>query len=127
MGRIQKKKPAEQKKKQQEKRKRKQERAAKGEGPSSGASAASQGVIPVVPKPASGAGVTATVLRGPKFWVTIVQFIIEVRLELKKVAWPSRKQTVGSTIVVIILTLIISLFLGIADLGLSNLVRWVLQ
>ncbi|MFH2099973.1 MAG: preprotein translocase subunit SecE [Pseudomonadota bacterium] len=54
------------------------------------------------------------------------QFLREVKVELKKVTWPSRKQAVGSTLVVIILTLIISGFLGAVDMGLSNVVRLVL-
>ena len=55
-----------------------------------------------------------------------VQFLREVKIELKKVTWPSRKQTMGSTVVVIILVIIISLFLGVVDFGLSNLIRAVL-
>jgi preprotein translocase subunit SecE len=56
-----------------------------------------------------------------------VQFLREVKVELKKVTWPSRKQTLGSTAVVIILVMIISLFLGVVDIGLSSLFRVVLQ
>jgi preprotein translocase subunit SecE len=56
-----------------------------------------------------------------------VQFLREVKVELKKVAWPSKKQTMGSTVVVLILVFIISAFLGIVDMGLSGLVRLVLQ
>ena len=56
-----------------------------------------------------------------------LQFLREVKVELKKVTWPTRKQTIGSTIVVIILVMIIALFLGVVDLGLSSLVRIVLQ
>ncbi len=56
-----------------------------------------------------------------------VQFLREVKIELKKVTWPSRKQTIGSTAVVIALVLIISLFLGFVDFGLSSLIRAVLQ
>jgi preprotein translocase subunit SecE len=56
-----------------------------------------------------------------------VQFLREVKVELKKVTWPSRKQTVGSTVVVIVLVLVISLFLGVVDVGLSSLIRVVLQ
>ena len=55
------------------------------------------------------------------------QFLREVKVELKKVAWPSRKQTIGSTVVVIALVMIISIFLGAVDLGLSSLIRIVLQ
>ncbi len=56
-----------------------------------------------------------------------LQFLREVKVELKKVAWPSRKQTIGSTVVVLALVFIISAFLGIVDMGLSKLVRLVLQ
>jgi len=55
------------------------------------------------------------------------QFLREVKVELKKVTWPSRKQTVGSTVVVIVLVMLISLFLGIVDFGISSLIRAVLQ
>ena len=56
-----------------------------------------------------------------------IQFLREVKMELKKVTWPSRKQTVGSTIVVLVLVMIISFFLGAVDIGLSSLVKVVLQ
>ena len=56
-----------------------------------------------------------------------IQFLREVKVELKKVTWPSRKQTMGSTLVVIILVMIISLFLGVVDVGLSGIIRVVLQ
>jgi len=55
------------------------------------------------------------------------QFLREVKIELKKVTWPSRKQTIGSTVVVIVLVMVISLFLGVVDVGLSSLIRVVLQ
>ncbi|MBW2219338.1 MAG: preprotein translocase subunit SecE [Deltaproteobacteria bacterium] len=56
-----------------------------------------------------------------------LQFFREVKIELKKVTWPSRNQTIGSTVVVIMLVIIISLFLGLVDISLSNLVRVVLH
>jgi len=59
----------------------------------------------------------------PKFIEKSLQFFREVKVELKKVTWPSRSQTTGSTVVVIILVLIISFFLGIVDIGLSNIAR----
>jgi preprotein translocase subunit SecE len=61
-------------------------------------------------------------------WVEqAVQFLREVKIELKKVTWPSRKQTIGSTAVVIILVMVVSIFLGVVDVGLSSLIRVVLQ
>ena len=56
-----------------------------------------------------------------------LQFLREVKIELKKVAWPSRKQAMGSTIVVIILVMLVSLFLGVVDIGLSSLIKAVLS
>jgi preprotein translocase subunit SecE len=56
-----------------------------------------------------------------------IQFLREVKIELKKVTWPTRKQTMGSTLVVIVLVMIISLFLGLVDLGLSTVVRAVFR
>ena len=54
------------------------------------------------------------------------QFLREVRIELKKVTWPSRKDTIYATIVVLICVFIFGFFLGLVDLGLSRLVRLVL-
>ena len=63
----------------------------------------------------------------PVFLVKTTQFLREVKIELKKVTWPSRKETLASTAVVIILVIIISSFLGLVDMGLSNLIRFVLR
>jgi preprotein translocase subunit SecE len=54
------------------------------------------------------------------------QFLREVKIELKKVTLPSRKETLASTAVVIVLVIIISAFLGLVDIGLSSLIRFVL-
>jgi len=55
-----------------------------------------------------------------------IQFLREVKVELKKVAWPSRTQTIGSTVVVLILVFMIAFFLGIVDFGLASLIKVVL-
>jgi preprotein translocase subunit SecE len=55
-----------------------------------------------------------------------MQFLREVRVELKKVTWPNRKQTAASTVVVIVLVFIIAAFLGLVDFSLSKLVQVVL-
>ncbi|OGW52765.1 MAG: preprotein translocase subunit SecE [Nitrospirae bacterium RBG_13_43_8] len=49
-------------------------------------------------------------------------FLGEVKTEIKKVVFPSKDELIGSTWVVIITVLVISIFLGIVDLGLSRLV-----
>jgi preprotein translocase subunit SecE len=62
----------------------------------------------------------------PNFLQKSGQFLREVKIELKKVTWPTRKQTMGSTVVVVVLVMIFSFFLGLVDMGLSSLVRVVL-
>ena len=56
-----------------------------------------------------------------------MQYLREVRAELRKVTWPSKKQTVGTTAVVIVLVMIISVFLGLVDMSLSGLIRLIFQ
>ena len=46
----------------------------------------------------------------------ITNFLKEVRVELSKVSWPTRKQTVFYTIVVIGLSLFFAVILGLLDL-----------
>ena len=57
----------------------------------------------------------------------VKQFLKEVKIELKKVVWPTRKDTIASTSVVIILVIIIALFLGLVDFGLSKIIRVILD
>ena len=57
----------------------------------------------------------------------IIQFFHEVKAELKKVNWPTRKEVVASTSVVLVIVLIIALFLFIVDQGLSLLIRKILS
>jgi preprotein translocase subunit SecE len=44
-----------------------------------------------------------------------VKYLKEIKAELTKVTWPSRQELIGSTIVTIVVTLIISIFIGIVD------------
>ncbi len=57
----------------------------------------------------------------------IKEFFREVKIEIKKVVYPSREELIGSTWVVIITAIVISVFLGIVDLGLSKLVKIALR
>ena len=58
---------------------------------------------------------------------TAKQFLREVKTELKKVTWPSRKDTLSGTLVVLVAVFIIAIFLGIVDAGLSSLVKELLK
>ena len=55
----------------------------------------------------------------------VEQFLREVRAELKKITWPGRKETIASTVVVIVIVLISGVYLGIVDAILSRLIRYI--
>jgi preprotein translocase subunit SecE len=57
------------------------------------------------------------------WWHNARQYLREVSSELRKVVWPSRKETIGSTSVVLVIVALSGVFLGIVDLILSRLVR----
>jgi preprotein translocase subunit SecE len=132
MGRLLKKKPADKKKKTRQK-------SDSAESPSGNGSTGSQKAGTLVDmsrgskqksassqKNISSATRSASKRVGKGYLDKSMQFLREVKIELKKVTWPSRKQTIGSTVVVIMLVIIISTFLGVVDVGLSSLFRMVL-
>ena len=55
------------------------------------------------------------------------EFIRQVRAETAKVHWPTRKETVATGIMVIIMTLALSLFFFGVDAFFSTLVRYLLS
>jgi preprotein translocase subunit SecE len=61
------------------------------------------------------------------WWHQIVTFVAEAWQELKKVTWPGRKETLGTTLVVLILVVFIAAFLGMVDMGLSTLVNKIIR
>lgn len=48
----------------------------------------------------------------------IIQFFRDVRAEMSKVIWPSRKDTIRYTITVIVFSIVMAGILGAADFGL---------
>lgn len=58
--------------------------------------------------------------------MNLIQFFRETRQEGAKVTWPTRKETVTTTIVVFIMVFIMSLFLLFADWVISLLVEFIL-
>jgi preprotein translocase subunit SecE len=51
-------------------------------------------------------------------------FLSEVRNELKRVTWPSRKEVYATTIVVIITSAVIGLYLFLLDQVIIKLIEW---
>ena len=54
------------------------------------------------------------------------QYVREVIGEVKKVTWPTRKETTVTTIMVLIMVFLAAIFFMVVDFGLSIAVRYVL-
>lgn len=57
----------------------------------------------------------------------LIAFFGEAKAELKKVSWPTRKEIVDSTVVVIVSVVIMAVFIGAVDLILSKLVGFFIR
>jgi preprotein translocase subunit SecE len=53
----------------------------------------------------------------------LIQFFQESWQELRKVHWPSRKETYAATLVVIIVVVLVSVYLALVDLGLTKAIQ----
>ncbi len=56
----------------------------------------------------------------------VKSFLESVKIELDKVTWPTRKETVATTGVVVVIIFLISLYLGVCDIVLAKLMRLIL-
>ena len=56
----------------------------------------------------------------------VKSFLESVKIELGKVTWPTRKETVATTGVVVVIIFLISIYLGACDLVLAKLMRLIL-
>ena len=54
-------------------------------------------------------------------------FAAEVKSEFKKIVWPDKKATMGSTGVVLVLVFLVSVYLGTVDLFIGKLVSYILK
>ena len=52
---------------------------------------------------------------------SIREYLVESQFELRKVVWPTRDETIKTTIVVIIVVIILSLLLGLIDV----ILKWI--
>ena len=51
------------------------------------------------------------------------QFLRESKIELKKVKWPTRKELLAATAMVIFLVVVVAFFLGLVDFGLIKIIK----
>ncbi len=60
-------------------------------------------------------------------WKKVTQFLREVKVEIKKVVWPTKKELIASTTVVLLVTFIVATYLGLVDYLLSEAVKMLLH
>jgi preprotein translocase subunit SecE len=56
-----------------------------------------------------------------------INFIREVKAELGKVAWSTREEIMGSTMVVIVVTAIMAVFIGVIDILLTKILQMIFK
>ena len=55
------------------------------------------------------------------------QYLSDVRTEFRKVTWPSQREYVGGTVGVVVIVAILTLVLGLIDMGLSRIMELILR
>ena len=53
-------------------------------------------------------------------------FVSESIAEAKKVVWPTRKETMQTTVAVFVLVVIMAAFLAVIDIGFAYMVQWLM-
>ena len=71
-------------------------------------------------------GIAAIISRFTEKGRSMFRFFKEADIERRKVVWPTRAETVQTTIMVIIVTIIVSIMLFFIDSLIGWLVRWLL-
>ncbi|MFP4316628.1 MAG: preprotein translocase subunit SecE [Desulfovibrionales bacterium] len=73
---------------------------------------------------------TAIETQGSGIGVKLAQFrefFEQSRVELKKVTWPTRKETVTTSMAVLVLVMVMAIFLGLVDMGLAKIIEAILN
>jgi preprotein translocase subunit SecE len=87
-----------------------------------------QGNSPAKPVVALKAGAEAPKAPAePKKPFNPVKFFTEVRLEARRITWPSRKETWITTVMVLLMVVIATIFFALVDLGFGTLTSLVLK
>ncbi|MGA1869048.1 MAG: preprotein translocase subunit SecE [bacterium] len=56
-----------------------------------------------------------------------IEFLKEVKIELRKTTWPNRHEVISSTIVVLIATFFVTFFLWVCDISFDRLIRLIIK
>jgi preprotein translocase subunit SecE len=61
-----------------------------------------------------------TSIQGRQLW----RFAVDARMEVRKVVWPTRQETVQTTLIVMVMVLILGLMLWLFDMALMAILRF---
>ena len=67
-----------------------------------------------------GGGITA-------WWERSRSFLVEVRNEMRRVTWPSRREVYATTVVVILTSMFFGVYLWALDLGIGRVIDWIFR
>lgn len=67
---------------------------------------------------------SAVVAKPREWWMTTREFFRDTNAEMKKVTWPNRNEVVGTTVVVIIATVIFAVYLWGCDQVFTQATLW---
>ena len=62
----------------------------------------------------------------PGFFARVGKWFRDMKSELKKVQWPTRKQTINNTLIVIACVIVVGIFIGLFDLVAQEGIRLLL-
>jgi preprotein translocase subunit SecE len=74
----------------------------------------------------AGVAVAIVVFRTTPTGQKTLGFVGEAIAEAKRVVWPTRKETIQTTVAVFVLVVIMAAFLAIVDVGFAYMVQWLM-
>jgi preprotein translocase subunit SecE len=77
-------------------------------------------VIALLALSAAAVAIALTSAPGRQLW----RFAVDARMEVRKVVWPTRQETIQTTLIVIVMVLILGILLWLFDMVLMSILRF---
>ena len=62
-----------------------------------------------------------------EWWKSALEFLRDVRGELKNVSWPNKKEVQGTTMVVIVAVFVFGFYLWVVDIAVHNAIHFIFK
>ena len=60
-------------------------------------------------------------------WIRLREYISDVRVEMKRVTWPSKQEIYGTTVMVVLTTFLFGFYFWLCDVAFKNVMSKVLR